>query len=347
MPNLIRAVYNIKPLNPVYSLVGRVLKVTAHTCRWYCISGALEFGLWVFLALALIFFLIIFLIHRARKRKGKKTRLFAKIIIAFLTITLFFSLFSLTCCSLQYLKARGLRNEGNADIYNPENAPVNENSPIKGKTIFWIGSSVFYGYSAQNKSLGSYVEHMDGAKKVEALKPGATIADINERSYYHQILEHNRETDPVIDLVVIQLTTNDCKGRTVVGEVSPYYDSSTFDSNTSIGSLEAIACYAMGTWDCPTLLISSPRFTKETTMTGMQDIETYEELIEKSHELESKWDFLYFLDLWDNEEMFKDMEIGDDRHRLYMADSIHSTKLGFLEWLLPQIRPAIYSIIGD
>ena len=51
---------------------------------------------------------------------------------------------------------------GNAEQYHPENVAANPDSPLQGKKLFFLGSSVTYGSAALEKSMADYLAAVDG-----------------------------------------------------------------------------------------------------------------------------------------------------------------------------------------
>lgn len=71
-------------------------------------------------------------------------------------------------------------------------------------------------------------------------------------------MNHTAETDPVVDLVVVQLSTNDSKGQCETGEVSASFDMDDFELTTTVGALEAITAYSKETWGAPSWSSPAP-----------------------------------------------------------------------------------------
>lgn len=258
----------------------------------------------------------------------------------------------------QLVIVKGLKNAGNSAEHNPENLTMDPNSPIKGKKLFWLGSSVFQGFgTGENMSPALIFDALTGTESTVEVKGGTTLAAASyslngveadvSGSYYPRLTTHDKTTDPEVDLVLVQLSTNDSKGQTTVGEVAQGKNLEDFDIETTIGSLESIIVYADQTWGARTMVIGGSQFVDEMTYSGGQKATIYLEMIDKCHQLEEKWgDQFVFVDLWNTEEMYEGIEMGDAQWRAYMSDAIHPTKWGYAEWWGPYIVEALYRQLG-
>ena len=260
----------------------------------------------------------------------------------------------------QLISVTGLKNEGNSDQYNPEVQAVNPDSPIQGKTLLWLGSSVFQGFGSGKTSPADYVSAIDGTNTILDVMGGTFLASINgevgggaggdidsSTSYINRLRNHDATTDPVVDLVVVQLSTNDAKGQCETGEVSDSFDVADFDETTTVGALEAIIVYAKETWNAPVLVITGTQFQDEMTYSGGQNADIYQLMIERCYELKDKWgDDFELLDLWHNDVMYEGVVTGGDLWRSYMSDAIHPTKKGYLEWWGPYIEEKLFEMLG-
>lgn len=293
----------------------------------------------------------------AKKKRGRTIRK----VISIIVVVIVAILVVVGGSTLQQLiSVKGLQNEGNSDQYNPENQTADPDSPIQGQQLLWLGSSVFQGFGAGNTSPAEWIDTIDGTESIVEVMGGTFLAtidgsvgggaggDISADSSYINRLRNNYNADNAdVDLVVVQLSTNDSKGQCEIGEVSDSFDQGTYDETTTIGSLEAIISYTRDTWDVPVLVISGTVFQDEMTYSGGQSADLYLDMIDKCHQLEEKWgDQFYFLDLWHNDEMYEGVETGGDLWRSYMSDAIHPTKKGYLEWWGPYIEAELFEILG-
>ena len=50
---------------------------------------------------------------------------------------------------------------GNNELYDLDAAEVKPDSPLRGKTIYWLGSSVTYGAASRQQSMVDYIAKID------------------------------------------------------------------------------------------------------------------------------------------------------------------------------------------
>ena len=67
------------------------------------------------------------------------------------------------------------------------------------------------------------------------------------------------------------------------------------------------------------------------------DSAEYDKMVKLLYQLQDKWE-IGIIDLWNNDDF---NQITDEQRTLYMADSIHPTKAGYLEWWLPTMETSI------
>ena len=217
------------------------------------------------------------------------------------------------------------RLPGNADPYNVTHIQPLENSPLEGKTIVFLGSSVTYGAAAKGVSFADYIGARNRCNIVKEAVNGTTLVDEGFSSYISRM----KKLDvPNADLFVCQLSTNDATQKKPLGTVSGSDQIGDFDTSTVAGAIESIVAYAKETWSCPVVFYTNPRYESE----------AYGEMVELLLELSEKWD-ITVVDMW-NDDAFND--ITKEQRELYMADAIHPTQAGYLEWWTPEIEKALY-----
>lgn len=111
------------------------------------------------------------------------------------------------------------------------------------------------------------------------------------------------------------------------GKISESTNIDDFDTHTVAGAIEYIIAYAKNTWNCPVLFYTNPQY----------DSTEYEKMVRLLAEIEKKWE-IGVIDMWNNESF---NELSEEQYHLYMADSIHPTKAGYLKWWLPYIESEI------
>ena len=101
----------------------------------------------------------------------------------------------------------GVFNRGNYGEYSLKNTDTVQDSPIKDKTIIFLGTSVAYGYGSMGVSFADYLEKTDGIHAIKEAVSGTTLVDIKDNSYVSRMKTIDKEIKA--DAFVCQLSTND------------------------------------------------------------------------------------------------------------------------------------------
>lgn len=229
-------------------------------------------------------------------------------------------------------KAAKASAPGNAEQYSIENVELLEDSPLRGKNILFLGSSVTYGSAAQGTSFADYLGKRHGVNVTKEAVSSTTLVDEfsilaylgsgNGDSYVARL--KNVDQAAQFDAIVVQLSTNDASMQKPLGEISTSSEMTDFDTKTVTGAIEYIISYATLTWNCPVIFYTGSYYESE----------AYSTMVTRLIELQNKWDF-GVIDLYNDEEL---NDIDADTYALYMFDKIHPTKAGYLEWWLPVIE---------
>lgn len=234
---------------------------------------------------------------------------------------------------LGFVKENRLKNmAGNAEEYHLENVEVLKESPLLGKNICFLGSSVTDGDASLGVSFADYIAKRNQCNYVKEAVGGTTLID-NGKSSYIQRMINNIDVNTQFDAFVCQLSTNDATQKKPLGSISESTELQDFDTSTITGALEYIICYVEQTWDCPVIFYTNTKY----------DSEQYETMVGILYNLQEKWD-IGIIDLWNNEEM---NAVSEENRSLYMADRIHPTQAGYLLWWTPVIEEELYSIIQN
>ena len=211
---------------------------------------------------------------------------------------------------------------------------------------------------AEKKNPGKWVQHSyHTAECAQQLAEGCIDMD-PEKAYVLGLLHDYREKisyitqlmDPAgvlqrtehLDLLVVQLSTNDGTMEIDLGSVNKEKDLESFDVSTSAGAMEYIIAYAEKKWHCPVMFYVNPYIhPEEYEMLDQKKQEEiyqglvvkYEKLIALLYQIQEKWQ-IGVIDLW-NEASFR--SISMELKRYYMADIIHPYKSGYLFWYTPFI----------
>lgn len=227
------------------------------------------------------------------------------------------------------LKNQGVFSKGNDEKYSVSQTQVYEQSPVKDKTVIFLGSSVTYGSTAKGESFVDFLEKRDGVVPVKEAVPGTTLADINNRSYVSRLKAI--DTAVKADAFICQLSTNDATKKIPLGEISDSFDIEAFDTSTVAGSIEYIIAYTKSTWDCPIAFYTGTKYNSE----------RYEQMVLLLHRIAEKWD-VDVIDLWGDEDM---NNVSKEDYKLYMVNGIHPSRAGYQLWWTPKFEAYLYSTL--
>lgn len=216
---------------------------------------------------------------------------------------------------------------GNSAEYALSGVEPLVDSPLAGKTIVFLGSSVTYGASSKGVSFADYIGVRDNCAVIKEAVSGTTLVTGGIDSYITRLQKLNI---PKADLFICQLSTNDATQHKPLGSISESSQIEDFDTSTVAGAIEYIVAYIHNNWDCPVVFYTNPRY----------DSAVYGEMVDLLLEIQKKWD-IAVIDLWNDAEFNR---ISAEQRNLYMADSIHPTQAGYLEWWTPKMEESLYQV---
>ena len=211
-------------------------------------------------------------------------------------------------------------------------------SPLKGKTILNIGSSVADGTGSYGTTYGDYLQAMDGCTVISQAKMATTLS-LREGRNDSFVERLTQEVDPneQIDLVLVQVSSNDATSGQSIGSPTDSFDLDSFDTTTVCGAVEYIIAYCKETWDCPVVFFTGTYF--EAGLVYQPG--NYKEMVSMMYDVMDKWEGqdVSLIDQWNDPEM---LAVSDEDYQLYMCDGVHPTKAGYLLWWLPNFQKALY-----
>ncbi len=229
---------------------------------------------------------------------------------------------------LHNLKTAGL--PGNAEEYSLKSISPVADSPLSGKHIIFLGSSVTYGSAAKGISFADYIAARNACTFTKEAVSGTTLVDNGPDSYVARL---KKIRDPKADLFICQLSTNDASQKKPLGEISEDFDIMSFDAKTVAGAIEWIIAYAGEKWNCPIIFYTNSHY----------DSEPYSKMHELLCTIAEKWN-ISVIDLWADEDF---NAITSDQRILYMADGIHPTQAGYRDWWTPYFEKSLFEVIGE
>lgn len=227
---------------------------------------------------------------------------------------------------------RARDHPGNAGRYDVSIVAPDRTSPLRGKAIAFLGSSVTVGALSLGQACADFLARKDGILALKEAVSGTTLVDDEHdgSSYVERMLTIPAATH--LDAFVVQLSTNDAwKGKAMgsVAEEGPY------DTTTVAGAMQHIVEYIRGTWGCPVLFYSGTYF--EST--------EYARMVELLDQV-SRLMGVPVIDLYHDEGM---RAVSPEDYALYMHDPVHPTKAGYGLWWTPKFEEALLRalMIGD
>lgn len=246
----------------------------------------------------------------------------------------------------------------NGKKYDVSGCTVNEESPLKGKTFYWLGSSVTLGMRSNNQAVPDFLAARNGCVSVKEAVSGTTLFD-NEKKGQPSYVSRLKSSavfdkDEKIDAFICQISTNDAKSEfsSLWGAVSDIYytDPSQIDVSTTAGAMEFVVTYVEEVWDCPIYFYSGSYFT-DSGVRGSKDPseENYQKIISLADDVAEKWNKvegydIKIIDLFNDEEF---NSISDEDYKIYMHDPVHPYKAGYLLWWTPAFEEVFFEGFGN
>lgn len=224
---------------------------------------------------------------------------------------------------------RLMKMPGNAEEYALENVLPLENSPLEGMDIAFLGSSVTYGASSLRESFADFIAKRNGADYVKEAVSGTTLVDEGSKSYISRLKKMDKER--AFDLFVVQLSTNDASQKKPLGKIGGR--GAEHDTHTVSGAIEFIIEYVEENWDCPVVFYTNNDY-------GSAE---YAAMVELLLSIQDSYG-IGVVDLFTDEE-FND--ITKEELSLYMADDIHPTRAGYLEWWTPKMEEYLFAFVAQ
>lgn len=215
---------------------------------------------------------------------------------------------------------------GNTDQYAVCQVQPSGDETLKGKTVIFLGSSVTYGAASLGESFADDLGARLQCNVVKEAVSGTTLSTTSPNSYVKRLDKIKVQS---ADLFICQLSTNDASQKKPLGEISDSGQMEDFDTETVAGAMEYIIAYAKDKWNCPVAFYTNPKY----------DSDEYAAMIELLYEIRDKWG-IGVIDLWTELP-----EITEEEQTLYMADEIHPTRAGYLEWWTPVIENDILELM--
>lgn len=207
---------------------------------------------------------------------------------------------------------------------------TDSSDPISGKTIAWLGSSVTFGAQSGAYSMADAIADNHAATKcLKYAISGTTLVNASDASYVARLKDI--DPDANLDLLIVQLSTNDATQGKTLGTLSNSESLDDFDTTTIYGAMEYIVAYSKQTWNCPVAFYTGTYFESA----------EYADMVEALKLVQEKWD-IDIINLWDNENM--KALYGTEEYESYMADDVHPNRDGYVSWWTPVFEEYLMGI---
>ena len=214
---------------------------------------------------------------------------------------------------------------GNGEAYSFDKIAPLENSPLAGKKICVLGSSVVFGAASEEWAVAEYLSRRFSCSYTKEAVSGTTLCDIGARSYISRLKKLNIAEK--YDLFICQLSTNDARKKLPLGMIG------NNDTKTVTGAIEFIIRYVKENWNCPVVFFTGSRYQSK----------EYDAMVKRLLELKAEY-HIGVLDLW-NDDAFN--AISDAQRKLCMFDPVHPVRAGYRDWWGPEIERQLINFMEE
>lgn len=134
-------------------------------------------------------------------------------------------------------------SKGNSSDYDVSSLTLNDDSVMKDDTIVFVGSDFTLGLKADNQSFIDYLKAVDGLNAATFTEENIGLTSKKDVSFI-SLVESIPKEHASPKAIFCEIPYYDAKHGTKLGEISDSYMLSDFDTETAIGAMEYIMCYA-------------------------------------------------------------------------------------------------------
>ena len=224
---------------------------------------------------------------------------------------------------------KAAEHPGNAACYDVSIVAPDRTSPLRGKAVAFLGSSVTVGAFSMGQAVADFLARKCGVLALKEAVSGTTLVDDEHdgSSYVERMRTIPASTH--LDAFVCQLSTNDAWKGKAMGEVAA---EGPYDTATVAGAIQYVVSYVRETWGCPVLFYSGTYF---------ESVE-YAQMVELLDQVSELMD-VPVIDLYHDEEM---RAVSSEDYAFYMHDPVHPTKAGYGLWWTPKFEKALSRVLG-
>lgn len=213
----------------------------------------------------------------------------------------------------------------NDPFWSVAESPFFPSSPLRGKRILFLGSSVTLGLRSENEAVADYLQKQDGLIAIKEAVSGTTLRQEHweDLSYVSRLLRY--ETTPEqnsLDAVIIQLSTNDAWDPKRLG--IPLERAS---SETTFGAIEVLIQEVRRHFSCPLYFYTGAYY-------DLFNGGVYRQMVDGVHVIAQKYG-VGVIDLYSDPDF---NARGKERYAYWMSDPIHPFRSGYRAWWTPYFR---------
>lgn len=203
-------------------------------------------------------------------------------------------------------------------------------SPLRGKRILFLGSSVTYGVEPGGISFVEVLAARTGCLPWKEAVSGTTLCDVDDQSYVARLRRIDSKVS--FDLALVQLSTNDVtRGHPLGTPVGPEA-AGGYDASTVAGAIETIVDRIRRVYRCPVFFYAGTRYAEP----------RYEVMVDLLLGIAKRWGF-GVVDLW-HDPVLNAVDPID--YARYMSDGVHPTLAGYAEWWGPRIEALLTDLVS-
>jgi lysophospholipase L1-like esterase len=208
--------------------------------------------------------------------------------------------------------------------FSAQSAPKKMDSPLKGKKVFWLGSSVTAGLFSYGEAVPEFLATETGLISKKDAVSGTTLRQEKEddQSYVSR-LKGARILDPreSLDAFICQLSTNDAWEPEKWGDIRT---EGPYDPRTTLGAIQTIVEEVRKRWACPIYFYSGSFYADSNG-------KNYALLVTKMQEISALMQ-APFLDLFSDQDFNARLPLP---RKTLMHDGIHPYRAGYELWWTP------------
>ena len=222
---------------------------------------------------------------------------------------------------------KGGFSKGNSSKYDASALNFDEGSIMQDDTVVFVGSDFTMGVKSDNQSFVDYLKTVDGLNAATFTDENIGLTNKKDSSII-SLVESIPKQHASPRAIFCEIPYYDARHGTRLGGLSSSYMLGDFDTETAIGAMEYIICYAKQNWSCPVFFY---------TACEKKPSNKYAKLVNAAHQVADKWN-MPMLDFTSNCVTSEIRELLDSDKSLYFVDNRNVTKAAYNEVIAPEFE---------